>query len=214
MNAALSNIVSLLCDFSSPNIFNPWRDVDPMDHSGYMGPTQRIERLLAHFDCKPDFLLIGEAPGYRGCHFSGVPFTSEKLILSGSIPRVSCSHRISTRPSPWTEPSSTVLWSELYRLGIAERVVCFNAFAWHPHEPGEPYSNRTPTTAEQNAGALVLHAVIDYFKGAKVIAVGQVARDAIWPICPTAYATVRHPSMGGASQFREQMRLLGIERAA
>lgn len=214
MNTTLSDLLSLLRDFSSPNVFNPWRDVDPMDHSGHMGPLQRTERLVAHFSCEPDFLLIGEAPGYRGCHFSGVPFTSEKLILSGSIPRVSCSHRISTRPSPWTESSSTVLWSELYRLGIAERVVCFNAFAWHPHEPGEPHSNRTPTTTEQNKGASALHAVLNLFRSAKVIAVGQIARDAIWPICPTAFATVRHPSMGGASQFREQMRLLSIGRAA
>ncbi len=31
---------------------------------------------------KPNVLLVGEAPGYRGCGRVGMPFSSEKIVLS------------------------------------------------------------------------------------------------------------------------------------
>src|SRR5690554_6491486 len=30
---------------------------------------------------RPSFLLVGEAPGYRGCRVTGVPFTNKHLLL-------------------------------------------------------------------------------------------------------------------------------------
>ena len=30
----------------------------------------------------PKIMLLGEAPGYRGCRLTGVPFTSEHLLLN------------------------------------------------------------------------------------------------------------------------------------
>ena len=31
----------------------------------------------------PQILLVGEAPGYRGCRLTGVPFTSELILVNG-----------------------------------------------------------------------------------------------------------------------------------
>ncbi len=190
--------------FESPNVFNPWRDSDPLDVIEF-GATKRWERLQSHFLCTAKFLLIGEAPGYQGCHFSGVAFTNESLLLRGLIPRVSVVGRITTRTKPWSEPSASIVWKHLHYLGIADKVVLWNAFAWHPFQPGIPMSNRAPTRVELLQGLPVLQAVLEYFKDATVVAVGNVAEKTLKSLGVQVAAKVRHPSMGGANQFRQQL---------
>lgn len=202
----LDHLIGRILGFSGENVFNPWRSCDPLDTAEHFkGPHERRQRLWRHFNCIPHYLLIGEAPGYQGCHFSGVAFTNEKLLLDGVIPRVSVDGRITTRPRPWCEPSATIVWRTLYDLGIEQDVVMWNAFAWHPHKPGEPMSNRKPTNQELVAGRPVLEAVCDYFYNAKIIAVGRVAEQALQKLGIKTDGAVRHPSMGGATEFREGM---------
>lgn len=193
--------------FTLPDVFNPWRNRDPLDAYEHAA-DMRCQRLKAHFDCEPEFLLVGEAPGYQGCHFAGVPFTNEKLLLDGVVPRCELTHRITFREKPWSEPSATIVWKQLCELGIAERTVMWNAFAWHPHKPGEPMSNRAPTMPEMRLGLPVLRGVLERFKGAKVIAVGNVATNGLRSLYVRLHGTVRHPSMGGANQFRDQLAAL------
>lgn len=200
------DLVELIATHTSPNVFNPWRDNDPLDvGNDFSGASCRRQRLWRHFNCIPHYLLIGEAPGYQGCHFSGVPFTNEKLILDGKVPRVEWSARITRREKPWSEPSATIVWGMLRELGIARDVVMWNAFAWHPHKPGEPMSNRAPTKPELASGANVLRAVVDYFTGtgAKVVAIGRVAEAILRRLEVRVNGCVRHPSMGGANEFRD-----------
>jgi hypothetical protein len=59
-------------------VFNPGRDIDPLDVSPIGATLGRLRRLRLHFNCEPDFLLIGEVPGYQGCHYSVAPFTLER----------------------------------------------------------------------------------------------------------------------------------------
>jgi hypothetical protein len=193
--------------FRSRHVFNPWAERDPLDaaesaDSAALGPDGRLSRLKAHFAATPALVLLGEASGYQGCHFSGMPFTNEKLLLEGRIPRVRVADRLTTRVRPWCEPSATVVWGTLHALGLAERTVLWNAFAWHPFKPGDPYSNRAPTRAELEAGRDVLDGVLNAFGRAKVVAVGKVAERTLRALGREPYATVRHPSMGGANEFR------------
>jgi uracil-DNA glycosylase len=207
-------LLSALGDFSAPNVFNPWGSGDAMDDApAYKGGYgARRERLLRHFDTKPLLLLIGEAPGFQGCHFSGVPFTNEKLILAGKIPRVSVASRITTRRLPFCEPSATVVWGELHKLGIADRVVMWNAFAWHPHKPDNPYSNRAPSRSELADGLPVLQGVLDHFAGVPIVPVGRVAENILTELGVSAQASLRHPARGGATLFRAGLRLFVEER--
>lgn len=198
---------AVLCRFRSSHVFNPWAQRDPLDAvaSGApaeRGPEGRLARLKAHFATAPELVLLGEASGYQGCHFSGMPFTNEKLLLEGKVPRVCVPARLTTRPRPWCEPSATVVWGTLHALGLAERTVLWNAFAWHPYKPGDPYSNRAPTHDELEAGRGVLDGVLDAFAGARVVAVGRVAERTLRGLGREPHAVVRHPSMGGASEFR------------
>lgn len=209
MRKFLDDIVS----FSSANVFNPWRHTDPLD-AHMFASDHRLSRLVQHFDCDPRYLLIGEAPGYQGCHFSGVPFTNESLLINGAVPRVPVTARITTRKLPWCEPSATIVWKELHRLDIAEHTIMWNAFAWHPFKPGDPLSNRAPTKAELKAGEHVLRSVLDHFRHAKIIAVGRVAEAALQRLGIDQVTAIRHPSMGGASQFRSQLQQITTGNAS
>lgn len=158
-----------------PGLFNPWRDrclYDSPDNS----PGQKLERLECHLNCHPEFILIGEAPGYQGCRYSGIAFTSERLMLEGAIPRIDrLVTRLSTRLKPFSEPSATIVWNTLTELGISGQTILWNALQLHPHKPGQPWSNRTPTNAELALGEPALHLLTTAFPKAKLVAIGKKA---------------------------------------
>lgn len=182
-------------------LFNPWRDSCPHDSAGN-GPAEKLSRLALHLDCDPEFILAGEAPGYAGCRYSGIAFTSERLLGEGAIPRIPVlPGRLSDRRLPFSEPSATIVWKTLYRLGIAERTILWNALQLHPHRPDNLWSNRTPTPSEMSLGEPALRILIEAFPSAKIIAVGKKSEGLLHDMgIPTA-GSVRHPANGGATQF-------------
>lgn len=151
-------------------------------------------------------MLLGEAAGYQGCKVSGIPFTSERLILEGAIPRIAAPPgRLSSRPRPWSEPSATTVWKTLHLLGVASKTVLWNAYPWHPYKPEKLHSNRTPSRKERLAGVAVVHGLLGLFPGARVFAVGRNAEQSLAELGIPA-TCLRHPSMGGAATFTRQLR--------
>ena len=182
-------------------LFNPWRDRCPHDAAGN-GPAERLGRLALHLDCDPEFILAGEAPGYQGCRYSGIAFTSERLLGEGSIPRIPVlSGRLSTRRLPFSEPSATIVWKTLYRLGIAERTLLWNAMQLHPYRPGNLWSNRTPTPDEIRLGEPALRILVEVFPSARIIAVGKKSESLLLQMGIRPGGSVRHPANGGATEF-------------
>jgi uracil-DNA glycosylase len=170
------------------------------------GPAARLRRLRAHLAVDAQRILVGEASGYQGCHVSGIPFTSERVILAGEVPRVRVrAARLSLRHIPWSEPSATTVWGALHALGVAQTTVLWNAFPWHPHEPGRLHSNRTPTRTERAEGLTALNALLSAFPKARLLAVGRHAELALAELGRVA-TPLRHPSMGGARRFCEGLR--------
>jgi len=133
-------------------------------------------RLRAYLQARAgaSVLLVGEAAGYRGARVSGIPFTSERQ-LTGYGP---------------AEATATIMHGVLAELGLEERVLLWNVVPTHP---GTESSNRPPTRVEIAAGARFVEQLA---AGRSVIAIGRVARRALG----TSY--VRHPSHGGAADFR------------
>ncbi len=181
--------------------FNPWSETSPGEAEA--GAAARRARLHAHLACpRVDLILVGEAAGYRGCRYSGIPFTSERLLLAGSVPRLPpLEQRISRRLRPWTEPSATVVWGALHDLGVAATTVLWNAVPWHPEGAGGPHSNRKPTAAERRAGLPWLEVILSLYPKAAVFAVGSTAAHSLQRL-DAAFQRLRHPAHGGATRFR------------
>jgi hypothetical protein len=191
-----------------PTLFNPWRD-RCTDDGPCNGPDAKLARLAAHLDCDPKFVLCGEAAGYLGCRHSGIAFTSERLLLNGEIPRISpMNHRLTGRALSYSEPSATIVWRALYKLGIEERTILWNALPMHPHERGNEQSNRTPTSAELEFGKPALQRLVAEFPSAKVVAVGKKAGRLLNSMGVVLAATVRHPANGGATAFARELKRL------
>ena len=187
-------------------LFNPWAETCP-DDVGENGPALKLAHLASHLNCKPHLILCGEAIGYQGCRHSGIAFTSERLILEGSIPRISRpASRLTCRERPFSEPSATIVWGTLKRLGLAEKTILWNALPMHPFKDGNIRSNRTPTPAEIALGKPAMKILLESFPKAKVVAVGRKAEGLLTEMGISVEA-VRHPANGGAKAFAA-----GIER--
>jgi uracil-DNA glycosylase len=199
-------INTLPCEISG--LFNPWRDECPYDMAG-TGPVQKLARLALHLDCDPQFILVGEAPGYAGCRYSGIAFTSERLLMEQAIPRIpALSGRLSTRRLPFSEPSATIVWKTLYQLGIAERTLLWNAVQLHPYQTGKLWSNRTPTFDEIALGTPAMRLLQEAYPKAAIVAVGKKSDSLLKAMGILPVLTVRHPANGGATLFANGMKEL------
>ena len=105
------------------------------------------------------------------------------------------------RRLPFSEPSATIVWKTLYRLGIAERTILWNAMQLHPYRADNLWSNRTPAPDEIKLGEPALRMLAETFPHARIVAVGKKAEGLLHEMgIPTA-GSVRHPANGGATQF-------------
>jgi hypothetical protein len=80
----LYKFLLLLKASPSAAVFNPWWQIDDENDIGPNCPGIRREHLTVYFRERLDkarLAIVGEALGYRGGHFSGIPMTSERMLL-------------------------------------------------------------------------------------------------------------------------------------
>lgn len=185
---------------TTDRLFNQYRDtVAKLDVRG--GATHRRRNLrsyLASFDAAPDVLVVGEAIGYQGGRFTGVPLTSERL-LSADPCIFPFSARCTSRGGPFAEPTATVLWQAL--APHRRRVFTWNAVPLHPHHLGDPLSNRTPTATELGQFVGLVGGVYSLLKPMMVVALGNSAARSLGEL-GIEHVKVRHPANGGVPAFR------------
>jgi uracil-DNA glycosylase len=201
-------------------VFNPWWQIDADNDIGVNAARIRREQLGAYLAMRigeARVALIGEAPSYRGGHFTGIAMTSERLLLEGGA-RGTVAQDVLAKLAPrrtskpqrnprgFSEPTATIVWNILRELHVpAQRFVLWNAFPWHPFDPRDGMlSNRRPTSAELAAGLPVLGAFLKLLPCETIVAVGrlaakQLAKQGVDAKC------VRHPASGGAPEFRRQI---------
>ena len=216
---SIERFVRLLKQSPPGAVFNPWWQVDKQNDIGRNAPLIRRKHLRAYLRKrlgKAKVVVIGEALGYRGGHFSGIPMTSERILLGkkenvGIKPEHVFSSFKARRtskpdqcPDGFSEPTATIVWSLLLKLGLKpEEFVLWNAFPWHSFDPRRGLlSNRMPRKSERPAGLSVLKAFLDLFPCEEIIALGNVAAWQLKELNVECHR-VRHPASGGARLFRQ-----------
>jgi uracil-DNA glycosylase len=218
---SVEKFIKLLKKSPRDAVFNPWWQVDKQNDVGRNAPAIRRKQLGAYLRRRrgeAKLAVIGEALGYRGGHFSGIPMTSERILLgkkkdSGIDPEQvfsSIKPRRTSKcrkcPDGFSEPTATIVWSTLLRLRLEpEQFVLWNAFPWHSFDPRcGMLSNRTPNKSERFAGLSVLKAFLHLFRCDEIVALGNVAASQLKELSVESHR-VRHPASGGAKLFRQQI---------
>jgi len=208
------HFLRLLKTSPSGAVFNPWWQIDEEHDIDPQGAAIRRKHLAVYFRerlGKAGLALVGEALGYRGGHFSGIPMTSERMllrrqqqILAGIKPRRTSKPNVC--PNGFSESTATIVWGALLKIGVVpDEFVLWNAFPWHSFDPRRGLlSNRMPNKSEQTAGLQVLKAFLELFPCDQVVALGKIAGAQLEQLGVNAHC-VRHPASGGAKLFREQI---------
>lgn len=225
----VSRFLSRLTEsLSFSHVFNPWKDADRENDLGSHCAGIRRQQLSHYLQFrlgKAQYLLIGEAVGYQGGHFSGIPMTSERILLgfqvkkgihpAGVLPGLDPQRtsRPDRMPLGFSEPTATIVWETLLKSGLqADEFVLWNAFAWHPYDPGKGLlSNRKPRVGEMEAGLHVLAEFMGLFPGKTVVAIGKVAQEWLRRLNIEGHP-LRHPAQGGSRAFRTGWSELLVKR--
>jgi hypothetical protein len=166
--------------------------------------------LQEMLDRRPEVLLVGEAPGFRGMRITGVPFTN-RVILGGpanSFGLFGPGKGYVLPPDAAgvaSEPTATVLWQVLEEVGLLP--LLWSAFPWHTHKPGQPLSNRTPRPSETKLGTPFRQELAELFGITSIVAVGNVAQHSLQRSGLSA-PKIRHPAHGGRSGFKQGLEQL------
>ncbi|HEX2035263.1 MAG TPA: uracil-DNA glycosylase [Chloroflexota bacterium] len=205
-----------------PERFQPYlsalatRGSSPLVANPYHGPHggRRLDNLRRYLQTVwawgPSLAIVGEAPGYRGCAVTGVPFTSRQLLSTdtGRWGLFEGYHGDAELGGAWAEATATVVWRTVLAT-LPSPPLLANAFPFHPHRSGRPASNRSLAAAELAEGLTYLEGVLGLFPGLPVVAAGRVAGRALARLGIAPLAVVRHPAHGGATAF-----VAGLRRAA
>ena len=229
----VDEFVKILADFDTKkakltNVFNPWRDYDRTYDIDENSPIIRCNNLREYLISreKAKYVLIAEAPGYQGCHFSGIPMTSERLIkekcriyaLEKLEPRTSDKNNKKTpktvQKGGFCERTATIVWKQMVD-GEQQKIkpkefVLWNAFPFHPYQSkSKILTNRSPLSTEIISTTKILEKFLTLFPNKKYIAIGLTAQKTLDKYFGKYhFERVPHPSYTGTKGFREGIKII------
>lgn len=151
-------------------------------------------------------LLVGEAPGHRGCRLTGIPFTCEKIMVDLPFFNSEKYKFINKKDQLEFENSSNIVWTHIKKIKPNEFPLLWNIYPFHPHKSNDTRSNRTPNKQEIEIGFGYLNELIELFNIKKIISVGRKAESKIKDLALDK-EFIFHPSYGRNLIFKE-----GIDR--
>jgi hypothetical protein len=202
----VNEFVNELSSVSLPRVFNPYRDICPFsDHIASAELRRQNLSLfldaMAHRNVRS--IWLGRDLGYRGGRRTGIALTDEfHLTILRDTFEVFGIVKTTIDDRPVKERTACEVWKLLCCVG--EPVFLWNAFPFHPHEDGDPLSNRRHTRHEFDLARSILEAVIQWLHPAIIVTLGADAEAAVNSIgCHCL--RVRHPSYGGQTDFARQI---------
>lgn len=208
---------------SKQNVFNPWRDYDRAFDIDVKAPEIRSQQMLEYLTLRipgARYLLVAEAVGYQGGKFTGIPLTSERILL-GKHKIISPAYFLENPPGSrtsnpkninlnkmqksfgFTEPTATIIWGEIMKNQITPyQVITWNIFPFHPFcLDGGRLTNRTPTSRELEEGVYYMKLLLKMCPQAKVISIGRHSARTLTNFGIENFHTP-HPANGGAAKFK------------
>ena len=188
------------------NTFNPYSDrcaVHDLDDAP-RSRSQTLQSVLeAATEWEIDSLWIGRDLGYRGGRRTGLAFTDDVHVQAHGERWELSVERLTTGKIV-AEQTAAVVWRVLSEINVS--VFLWNVFPLHPHEPGNPFSNRSHNARERRAGEEFLSDLILLLKPCRLVAIGNDAAQSARRLCSQSKVIqVRHPSHGGKTRFSAQM---------
>lgn len=193
-------LFELLTSYRGSRTFNQYRETDPELDRAHAAAI-RLQNLRCYLEtfAGVGYILVGEAAGYAGCRFSGIPFTCEAQLAGPQQLRWAAGKQLarsSSAATPWVERSATMVWEAIGQRGDC---LLWNAYPWHPIGNSGALSNRPPGR-DVCDGLEVLSHLLSLFPSARPYAVGRVAQQALAAI-GVEDTYIRHPSYGGKREF-------------
>ena len=219
-------------------VFNPWWEVDRQNDFAQIAPMIRRQQLSAYLQQRlgrTKIAVIGEALGYRGGHFTGIPMTSERMLLGKKpeilaalsdrrnlqdrsdggrrLPLQILSHiearrtsKANTCPNGFSEPTATIVWGMLLKLGLLpDEFVLWNAFPWHSFDPHRGMLSNRMPNKSEQLCGRAVLKVFLAFFPCEEIVALGKIAAAQLEQLGVNAHCVRHPATGGARLFRQQI---------
>lgn len=191
------------------NCFNPYSDRCAV-HDRPDAPKSRAKVLSTLVEraetLDVDAIWVGRDLGYRGGRRTGLALTDDVHIRQ-HLARWELTADRPTVGEAVAERTAAVIWRILDQT--TSRIFLWNVFPLHPHEPGNPFSNRSHNAAERRAGEDVLAALIGVVRPKRIVCVGNDALAVVSRLSDSIpIHGVRHPSYGGQTQFIGQVSAL------
>jgi hypothetical protein len=220
----ITQFISELKSYTSPEIYNPWVDFDGELDIGKKAPLIRCDQLERYLRLRlreAKYILVAEALGYQGGHFSGIAMTSERIILGyhsrvGSSAVIGCNGKRTSnsehsnikktcKEKGYNEPTATIVWESIIENCKSPlEVVLWNIFPFHPFKKEGLLTNRTPSSAELEVGAAYLRSLHNIIPNSKIIAIGAKSDETLTKF-GIKHSAVPHPANGGANEYRTQI---------
>lgn len=204
MNAT-AGFVATVRGLAFENVFNPYSDRCPV-HDRPGAPVTRAATLRFILEVAASggihSVWIGRDLGYRGGRRTGLALTDDVHVTAHAA-RWGVESRRTTKGLPVKERTAALVWSVLDAIDLP--VFLWNVFPLHPHEPSDPFTNRSHRAAERAVGEEILAELLRLLRPERVVALGGAAGSCGDRVAPGKCIRVRHPSYGGQSDFLRQM---------